>query len=49
MCYRFLPALLPYDNPDLRTVVTQRKVLDVPHNEFLPYEVEYALSRVIAK
>jgi len=45
----FLPSLLPFDNPDLRTMVTQRKVLDIKHNEFLPYEVEYSLSRVIAQ
>jgi len=45
----FLPSLLPFDNPDLRTMVTQRKVLDIKHNEFLPYEVEYALARVVAQ
>jgi len=46
---RFLPSLLPFDNPDLRTMVTQRKVVDIKHNEFLPYEVEYSLARVIAQ
>lgn len=37
------------DNPELRTVVTQRKVYDVGYDEFLPYEVEYALARLFTR
>eukprot|EP00331_Platyophrya_macrostoma_P021349 CAMPEP_0176446816 /NCGR_PEP_ID=MMETSP0127-20121128/24576_1 /TAXON_ID=938130 /ORGANISM="Platyophrya macrostoma, Strain WH" /LENGTH=546 /DNA_ID=CAMNT_0017832973 /DNA_START=42 /DNA_END=1682 /DNA_ORIENTATION=- len=44
-----LPILLPMDNPELRTIVTQRKVYDVGYDEFLPYEVEYALARLFAR
>jgi len=47
--YRFLPSLLPLDNPELRATATQRKVYDVGYDELLPYEVEYALARLIAK
>jgi len=45
----FLPSLLPLDNPDLRTLATQRKVYPVKPGEILPYEVEYALARIISK
>lgn len=37
------------ENPDLRTIATQRKVYDVEPNQFLPYDVEYALARLIAR
>lgn len=46
---RFLPTLLPLENPDLRAVATQRKVYEVKPGELLPYEVEYALARVLSK
>ena len=46
---RFLPALLPLDNPELRTSVTQRRVYDVNYDEYLVYEVEYALARLISR
>ncbi len=47
--FRLLPILLPMDNPELRTITTQRKVYDVGYDEFLPYEVEYALARLFAR
>jgi hypothetical protein len=46
---RYLPAVLPLDNPDLRTIVTQRKVYDVQRDEFLSYDVEYALARLLSR
>lgn len=44
----FLQGVLTLDNTVLRTVTTQRKNYDVG-NGYLPYDIEYALSKVIAK
>jgi hypothetical protein len=41
--------VLPLDNTDLRTIVTQRKVYDVQIDEYLAYEVEYALARLLCR
>jgi Ca2+-binding EF-hand superfamily protein len=45
----FLPSMLPLDNPELRTIATQRKVYDVAYDEYLVYDVEYALARLISR
>jgi len=48
LCYNeFLFAVLPMDNPTLRAIATQRPNYTVGPNEFLPYDVEYALTKVI--
>lgn len=44
----FLQGVLTLDNTVLRTITTQRKNYDVG-NGYLPYDVEYALSKVITK
>lgn len=44
---RFLRVLLPIDNPNLRFNVTQRPNYEVEVDEYLPYDVEYALAKLI--
>ncbi|KRX10649.1 hypothetical protein PPERSA_05469 [Pseudocohnilembus persalinus] len=44
---RFLNAIIPQDSPHLRAQVAQRPTYEVYEDEYLPYEIEYALSRVI--
>jgi len=43
----FLFAVLPMDNPTLRTIATQRPNYDVAEDQYLSYDVEYSLSKVI--
>jgi len=43
----FLLAVLPMDNPTLRTVATQRPNYDVAEDQLLAYDVEYSLAKVI--
>lgn len=43
----FLLAVLPMDNPTLRTVATQRANYDVAEDQLLAYDVEYSLAKVI--
>ncbi len=43
----FLFAVLPMDNPTLRTVATQRPNYDVAEDQLLTYDVEYSLAKVI--
>jgi len=43
----FLFAVLPMDNPTLRTVATQRPNYDVAEDQLLSYDVEYSLAKVI--
>ena len=43
----FLKSVLPMDNPTMRTLTTQRPNYEVRDDEYLVYDVEYALSKVI--
>ena len=45
----FLQAVLTRDNAVLRTVTAQRPNYDVQSDEYLPDEIEYALSKLIDK
>ena len=45
----FLIAILPMDNPSLRTRATQRPNYDVARDEYLPNDVEYALLKVLER
>ena len=45
----FLIAVLPMDNPTLRTLATQRPNYDVARDEYLPNDVEYALLKVLER
>jgi Ca2+-binding protein (EF-Hand superfamily) len=47
--HEFLHAVLSRDNSELRSAAVQRPNYTVGPNETLPYEVEYALSKVIDK
>lgn len=43
----FLFAVLPMDNPTLRTIATQRPNYDVEADQLLSYDIEYSLAKVI--
>ena len=43
----FLSAVLPQDNPTLRTIAAQRPNYDVAEDQLLSYDVEYSLAKVI--
>lgn len=45
----FLHAVLPVNNSGLRTTVTQRPNYEVKASDFLSYQVEYALTKMIDK
>eukprot|EP01015_Nassula_variabilis_P019641 TRINITY_DN3334_c0_g1_i4.p1 TRINITY_DN3334_c0_g1~~TRINITY_DN3334_c0_g1_i4.p1 ORF type:complete len:605 (-),score=135.08 TRINITY_DN3334_c0_g1_i4:148-1962(-) len=49
MCIRdrFLYAVLPQDNSELRTLASQRPNYEVDENEYLTYDIEYTLSKLI--
>lgn len=44
---RFKAYLLPNDNDELKDAVIDRKFYSIKHNQLLPYEVEWALSRLL--
>lgn len=44
---RFKAYLLPNDNDELKDAVMDRKFYSIKHNQLLPYEVEWALSRLL--
>ena len=45
----FLRMILPVDNPKLREEVVQRENYSIGKDEPLPYNVEYALARIVNK
>lgn len=45
-CSRFLNALLPKDDPLLRQMANMRPTYEIEIDEKLPYDLEYAISRV---
>lgn len=46
MLLRFLNAVLPKDDPQLRKRVTMRPTYDVEEDERLPYDIEYGIARI---
>ena len=45
----FLRMILPLNNSQLRGEVAKRDIVAIKDNEFLPYNIEYALSQLIIK
>eukprot|EP01017_Pseudomicrothorax_dubius_P045010 TRINITY_DN7707_c0_g1_i4.p1 TRINITY_DN7707_c0_g1~~TRINITY_DN7707_c0_g1_i4.p1 ORF type:complete len:482 (+),score=89.83 TRINITY_DN7707_c0_g1_i4:55-1500(+) len=42
----FLKLVLPLDNPELRTITSQRPIYEIPQTQKLSYDIEYALLRL---